>query len=226
MTRGRASSIARAQVSMDAHLLDAVAAGSTRRIVYVADTSWYGATGSRPITEDEPPRPSAWGRRLGPALDRLDGYFVAGLPIVTAFPGCVYGNASWFRERVIDPVMARRRVLQFGKTGPWVSPIHVHDGAAPCCTLPSEAKSAAGTSSSTATRSFCTSLPNVRPPREPSAARTPSAEGGDPARGRSRAGRLRARRRGVLEHPAPRDWLPLSVSHARRGIPPNSGDAS
>jgi len=129
MTRERVSSIARAQVSMDANLLDAVAAGATRRIVYVADTSWYGATGSRPITEDEPPRPSAWGRRLGPALDRLDGYLVAGLPIVTAFPGCVYGNASWFRERVIDPVMARRRVLQFGKTGPWVSPIHVHDCA-------------------------------------------------------------------------------------------------
>jgi nucleoside-diphosphate-sugar epimerase len=129
MTRKRVSSIAHAQVSMDAHLLDAVAAGATRRIVYVADTSWYGATGSRPITEDEPARPSAWGRRLGPALDRLDGYIVAGLPIVTAFPGCVYGNASWFRERVIDPVMARRRVLQFGKTGPWVSPIHVHDCA-------------------------------------------------------------------------------------------------
>jgi NAD dependent epimerase/dehydratase family enzyme len=41
----------------------------------------------------------------------------------------VYGNASWFRERVIEPVMAGRRVLQFGKTGPWVSPIHVHDCA-------------------------------------------------------------------------------------------------
>ena len=85
--------------------------------------------GSRSITEDEPPQPSAWGSRLTPALDRLDGYIAAGLPIVTAFPGWVYGNASWFRERVIEPVMAGRRVLQFGKTGPWVSPIHVHDCA-------------------------------------------------------------------------------------------------
>jgi NAD dependent epimerase/dehydratase family enzyme len=41
----------------------------------------------------------------------------------------VYGNGSWFRERVIEPVMAGRRVLQFGTTGPWVSPIHVHDCA-------------------------------------------------------------------------------------------------
>ncbi len=86
-------------------------------------------TGRRARTEDGPPRPSAWGRCLTPALDRLDGYLVAGLPIVTAFPGWVYGNASWFRERVIETVVAGRRVLQFGKTGPWVSPIHVHDCA-------------------------------------------------------------------------------------------------
>ncbi|MCI0436963.1 MAG: NAD-dependent epimerase/dehydratase family protein, partial [Gemmatimonadetes bacterium] len=129
VTRRRAESIARARVLMDAHLLDAVAAGVTRRIVYVADASCYGATGPRPITEDEPRRPSAWGRCLTPALDRLDGYVVSGLPIVTALPGWVYGNSSWFRERVIEPVMAGRRVLQLGKAGPWVSPIHVHDCA-------------------------------------------------------------------------------------------------
>ena len=129
VTRRRAASITRARVSMDAHLLDAVAAGSTRRIVYVADTSCYGATGPRPITEDTPSRPSAWGRCLMPALARLDGYMVAGQPIVAAFPGWVYGNGGWFRQRVIEPVMAGRRVLLFGRTGPWLSPIHVEDCA-------------------------------------------------------------------------------------------------
>jgi nucleoside-diphosphate-sugar epimerase len=129
VTRRYAASITKARVVMDAHLLDAVASGVTRRIVYVADTSCYGETGPRPITEDEPPRPSPWGRCLAPALDRVDGYLVAGLPIVTAFPGWVYGNGSWFRERIIEPVVAGRRVPQFGKTGPWVSPIHVHDCA-------------------------------------------------------------------------------------------------
>jgi nucleoside-diphosphate-sugar epimerase len=129
VTRRRAASITRLRVSMDRHLLDVVASGAPRRIVYVADTSCYGETGSRPITEDEPPRPSTWGRCLSPALDRLDGYVIAGLPIVTAFPGWVYGNALWFRERVIEPVMAGRRVLQFGNTGPWVSPVHVQDCA-------------------------------------------------------------------------------------------------
>lgn len=129
VTWRRAACLARARVSMDAHLLDAVAAGATRRIVYVADTSWYGGTGPRPITEDTPPRPSTWGHCLAPALERLEGYLVAGQPIVAALPGWVYGNGGWFRERVIQPVMAGRRVLQFGKTGPWVSPIHVDDCA-------------------------------------------------------------------------------------------------
>jgi nucleoside-diphosphate-sugar epimerase len=129
LTRKRVDSLARARVLMDANLLDAVASGTTRRIVYVADASWYGARGERSITEDEMPRPSGCGRWLAPALDRLDGYVAAGLPIVTAFPGCVYGNGSWFRKRVVEPIMAGRRVVQFGITGPWVSPIHVHDCA-------------------------------------------------------------------------------------------------
>jgi nucleoside-diphosphate-sugar epimerase len=129
VTWRRAAAIARARVLMDAHLLDAVAAGATQRIVYAADTSWYGATGARPITEDTPPQPSAWGRCLTPALERVEGYVIAGQPIVAAFPGWVYGNGGWFRHRVIEPVMAGRHVLQFGKTGPWVSPIHVEDCA-------------------------------------------------------------------------------------------------
>ena len=129
VTRRSAASMARERVLGDTHLLDAIAGGPTRRIVYVADTSCYGATGQRPVTEDTPPRPSAWGRCFTPALERLDGYVVAGEPIVAAFPGWVYGNGGWFREHVIEPVMAGRRVLLFGNLGPWVSPIHVEDCA-------------------------------------------------------------------------------------------------
>jgi nucleoside-diphosphate-sugar epimerase len=129
LTRRRADFLARARLLMDGLLLDAVAAGATRLIVYVADACCYGATGPHPITEDEPLRPSTRARDLTHALDRIDGYVVAGLPIVTALHGLVYGNASWFRERVIEPVMAGRRVLQFGNTGRLVSPIHVQDCA-------------------------------------------------------------------------------------------------
>jgi nucleoside-diphosphate-sugar epimerase len=129
VTWARVGEITRARLLMDRHLLDAASTGSTRRIVYVADTSCYGATGPRPITEDDPPRPSPWGQCLAPAFDRLDGYIAAGLPIVTALPGWAYGNASWFRERVIEPVLGGRPVLQVGTHAPWVSPIHVHDCA-------------------------------------------------------------------------------------------------
>ena len=129
LTRKAAAAISRTRATTDAHLLDALAAGGSERIVYVADPRAYGAAGPRPITEDEPPRPLAWARCLTPALDRLDGYVVAGLPIVTAFPGWVYGNGSWFRERVIEPVMSGRPVWQIGTAGPWVSPIHIQDCA-------------------------------------------------------------------------------------------------
>ena len=52
---------------------------------------------------------------------------LAGVPIVTAFPGVVYGKDGWLRELVMEPIVAGRRVLQFGTTGPLVSPIHIHD---------------------------------------------------------------------------------------------------
>jgi nucleoside-diphosphate-sugar epimerase len=123
----RTATRAHARLSLDANLLDSVSSPATRRIVYVADGSCYGAAGSRPITEDEPPRPSASGRWLVPAVERLNGYVLAGLPIVTAIPGAVYGNGSWFRKLVVEPVEAGRRVLQFGRTGPLASPIHIHD---------------------------------------------------------------------------------------------------
>jgi nucleoside-diphosphate-sugar epimerase len=129
VTRKRDAAATRGRLSMDAHLLDAVATGATRRIVYVTDASCYGTEGSRPITEDEPVQPSEWGRCLIPALERVEGYLVCGLPIVTALPGWVYGDGSWFFEYVVQPVMTGRRVFQFGKTGPLVSPIHIHDCA-------------------------------------------------------------------------------------------------
>ena len=125
----RHTKVARARRSVDGRLFDAVAGVATRRIVYVADACSYGATGLRPITEDDPPRPSAWQRDLLATLDRVDGYVIAGLPVVIALPGLVYGNASWFRTRIVDPIMAGRRVLQFGKTSTWVSAIHVEDCA-------------------------------------------------------------------------------------------------
>jgi nucleoside-diphosphate-sugar epimerase len=128
-TSTRPDSVARMRLASDALLLDTLATGATRRIVYVGDACCYGPTSDRAVTEDAPLRTSVAGRCLAPALDRLDGYIIAGLPIVTALTGFVYGNGSWFRERVIDPVAAGRRVIQFGNSGHSVSPIHVDDCA-------------------------------------------------------------------------------------------------
>jgi hypothetical protein len=125
----RTKVLARMRVAADALLLDTLTPCAVRRIVYVADACCYGPTGSRPITEDAPPRPSRCGRCLMPALDRLDGYIVSGLPIVTALPGLVYGNAGWFRQQVIEPVITGQRVIRFGDGDRWVSPIHVDDCA-------------------------------------------------------------------------------------------------
>lgn len=122
----RTARAAQEAAAIDMHLLDAIAAGATRRIVYVADARVYAPTGARPVTEDEVP---AAARVAGSVLDRIDGHLFAGLPIVTALPGWIYGNDAWIRARLVEPVMAGRRILQAGRTGPWVSPIHVHDCA-------------------------------------------------------------------------------------------------
>ena len=117
----------RALVSTDRHVLDAVAAGSTRRIVYVASLTRDRATNTRPITEDELPAPcgaDSW----HPSLDCLEGYALAGLPIVTGIPGCIYGNRGWFRDLIVERVMTGRRVWLLGPSQ-CVSPIHVRDCA-------------------------------------------------------------------------------------------------
>jgi nucleoside-diphosphate-sugar epimerase len=60
---------------------------------------------------------------------RVFALAACGLPIITAMPGLVYGNGSWFRRRIIDPIRAGRRVIQFGRSDHWVSPIHLDDCA-------------------------------------------------------------------------------------------------
>jgi hypothetical protein len=117
---------------MDAHLLDRGGSGATRRLSAWRTASWYGARGSLHITEDEP-RPSAWGRRR-PALDRLDGHVVAGLPIVTAFPGCVYGDASGFAGASSTLSWPSPRTCSLAKPDRGVSPFMSTTVLVPCCT--------------------------------------------------------------------------------------------
>jgi nucleoside-diphosphate-sugar epimerase len=118
-----------ARVSIDRHVFDAVAAGTTRRLVYVASLARYRASTMTPITENELPAPCvAEGRQTSP-LDCLEGYVLAGLPIVTGIPGCIYGSSGWFRDLIAAPVMAGRRIAPWRPADHCVTPIHVHDCA-------------------------------------------------------------------------------------------------
>ena len=214
----RIVSLARTRVTTDARLLDTLTPCASRKIIYVADACCYGPTGPRPITEDTPPRPSTCGRRLTPALDRLDGYIAAGLPIVTALPGVVYGNGSWFRQRIIEPVMAERRVIQFGKAASWISPIHVEDCARALVHLAEHGHPGR--------RYFLVNrdpvrmhefAATVRTPRESFDAGVARARSGSPADGRPGSGRLHARRPDLFEHTTARNRVPIRVSHPRAG---------
>lgn len=119
----------RARISIDRHVFDAVAAGATRRLVYVANLARYRAATTTPITENELPAPCAAESRQTSPLDCLEGYILAGLPIVTAIPGCVYGSSGWFRDLIAAPIMAGRRIPVLHPPDACVTPIHVHDCA-------------------------------------------------------------------------------------------------
>ncbi|MFO0591613.1 MAG: NAD-dependent epimerase/dehydratase family protein [Polyangiaceae bacterium] len=117
------------RMRMDRHLLDALDPAKTKRIVYVGGTSYYGDLGLELSGEDATPRPRGWGPFVAPAIEALSGDLARGLPIVTAFPGYVYGDGSWFREYVLAPLMKDIRLNVIGGRSRTGSPIHVDDCA-------------------------------------------------------------------------------------------------
>lgn len=120
---------ARVRISVDRHVFDAVAAGTTRRLVYVANLAGYRAATTTGITENDLPAPCAAESRHTSPLECLEGYVLAGLPIVTGIPGCVYASSGWFRDLIAAPIMAGRRIALLRPADHWVTPIHVHDCA-------------------------------------------------------------------------------------------------
>src|SRR5262249_44183640 len=113
VTRRRAEAYRIRRQVMDRHLLDAIGPHA-ERVVYVAGTSYYGNLGTAPGDEDAPPAPCGWGPYVAPAVDALARYRARGLPIVTAFPGVVYGDGSWFRRHVIHPLATGQRLIRVG----------------------------------------------------------------------------------------------------------------
>lgn len=129
VTRERAERYRDDRTRMDRHLLGVLDPKRTQRIVYVAGTSYYGNLGTELRDESASPEPRGWGPYIAPAVEALRGDIARGLPIVTAFPGYVYGDGSWFREYGLRPLLRGKRINSFGGRSRFGSPIHVEDCA-------------------------------------------------------------------------------------------------
>jgi nucleoside-diphosphate-sugar epimerase len=127
VSRRRASKYRDARLRMDENLLSA--AKSAERVLYVAGTSYYGNLGPERRDESAEPRPSGWGPYLAPAIESLGQRARAGLPVVAAFPGYVYGNGSWFEEYVLEPVERGRVIHTIAGPSHFASFVHVDDCA-------------------------------------------------------------------------------------------------
>jgi len=129
ITKARAKSYCEERLQMDRLLLDNLRPEITKRIVYIAGTSYYGDQGKQLQDESTQPHPKGWGPYIAPAIEALTGYYAQSLPIVEAFPGWVYGPGSWFQEYVFEPLQRNKPVT--GLTGPvrLASPVHVEDCA-------------------------------------------------------------------------------------------------
>lgn len=130
VTRKRAEAYRDARQVMDRNLLGPLDPGIVKRIVYVAGTSYYGNLGVDLRDESAPPRPRGWGPYIAPAIEALARELDRGLPLVTAFPGYVYGDGSWFKEYVLAPLRRGVRINTITGRSRFGSPIHVDDCAA------------------------------------------------------------------------------------------------
>jgi nucleoside-diphosphate-sugar epimerase len=129
VTSARAEHYRDLRLAMDCNLLDALANGHPRKIIYVSGTSYYGNCGKELVGEEAAPHPMGWGPYLAPATEALEDYIERGLPIVSAFPGWVYGPGSWFAEYVLAPLYAGKALTAIKGPSRVTSPIHVDDCA-------------------------------------------------------------------------------------------------
>lgn len=129
VSRERAEAYRRDRLTMDQTLFSALDPSRTQKIIYVGGTSYYGNLGTALRDETATPVPRGFGPYVAPAIEAIAGYLDKGLPIVTAFPGYVYGDGSWFREYVIKPLRRGQRINTLLGRSRQGSPIHVSDCA-------------------------------------------------------------------------------------------------
>ena len=129
VTIGRARNYGDKRLQMDTLLLNALNRDKIRRVVFACGTSYYGDQGDVLRAEETTPHPKGWGPYIAPAIEALKDFVANGLPIVEAFPGWVYGPASWFAEYQLVPLSKGRPVMRLAGRPQVVSPVHVQDAA-------------------------------------------------------------------------------------------------
>jgi nucleoside-diphosphate-sugar epimerase len=129
ITLKRARAYETHRLQMDTLLLNALNRERVRRVVFVCGTSYYGDQGKELRAEDATPNPKGWGPYVAPAIEALKGFVAQGFPIVEAYPGWVYGPASWFAEYQLEPLAKGWPVIGLAGPARIVSPVHVEDCA-------------------------------------------------------------------------------------------------
>ena len=129
VTRKRAETWRDDRLSMDRNLLDGLDLSVTKRVLYVAGTSYYGDQGTQLRDETAAPNPRGFGPYLVDALQELRGRMDRGLPVVTCFPGYIYGSSSWFAEYIVGPLGKGKKANQLTGPSRWGTMMHADDCA-------------------------------------------------------------------------------------------------
>ncbi|UKS26896.1 DUF1731 domain-containing protein [Paenibacillus sp. HWE-109] len=115
---------------MTVRLLDNVNVERLKKLIYIAGTSYFGDAGDgEPAIETFRSQPKGWGPYISPSIDILPQYSNKGVPIISAFPGQVYGADSWFPQLFLEPLAKSKPVIGLKGHNPIFSPIHVQDCA-------------------------------------------------------------------------------------------------
>lgn len=113
-----------------------------KKVVYIAGTSYFGDAGDqKPQTESMRAEPKGWGPYIAPSVRLLPTYISKGIPLVIAFPGQVYGPASWLPQLYLEPIYRGKVVNRLKGYNPLNSPIHVEDCGRAIVHLLAEGKS-------------------------------------------------------------------------------------
>jgi len=120
----------RGHYDMTIRLLNHVNVERIKKLIYIAGTSYFGDAGDgKPATEQFRSQPKGWGPYIAPSVNILSRFIDKGVPIVTAFPGQVYGADSWLPQLMLEPLSKGKPVTGLKGYNPLFSPIHVKDCA-------------------------------------------------------------------------------------------------